>query len=122
MIAAGPWTEYTLAGIETALAHGGETHTVGDVCNQILAGDAQLWEDEGALIITEIHHYPRKKICHYWLATGELDAVVRLSHKINEWAKEVGCESATLAGRKGWERVLASEGWTPMLTVMGREL
>ena len=116
-------TEHSIAGIEKALEAGGGTHTVGDVVRQILAGDAQLWEDEDALIVTEINVYPRKALVHFWLATGELDAVVRLSHRVLEWATDtMGCDGATLSGRKGWVKALKGEGWNEMVTVMERPL
>jgi hypothetical protein len=111
-----------LAGLEEALRHGGGTHTLGDVLHQILAGEAQLWEAEDAVIVTEIHQAPRAKIVHFWLAAGEKEAVVALSRTVLEWARTEGCGQATLAGRRGWERVLSAEGWTPRLTLMGREL
>ena len=111
-----------LAGLVEALERGGSTHTVEDVLDEIQRGEAQLWEADGALIVTEIHDTPRKRLLHFWLATGELQAVIALMHRALEWAKSEGCTMATLAGRKGWEKVLASEGWVPMLTMMSREV
>ena len=69
----------TLEGLEKALQYGGGEHNVGDVIAKILANEAQLWQAEGALIVTEIHLTPRKK-------------------------------------------VLATEGWSPELLIMGQEL
>lgn len=111
-----------LAGLVEALEYGGGTHTIEDVLRQIEAGKAKLWVRRDALIVTEIHQTPRAKVLHFWLATGSLDEVVALSREVLEWGKQEGCEQATLAGRRGWERVLASEGWAPMLTLMGRVL
>ena len=114
-------TEF-LPGLATALEYAGGTHTVEDMLDQIKRGEAQLWTSENACIVTEVHTTPRLKVLHFWLATGALDAVVALSRDVLGWGKVVGCQSATLAGRRGWERVLASEGWSPMLSVMGREV
>lgn len=113
-------TTETLAGLEKALAAGGDTHTIGDVVAAVLAGEAQLWEDEGALIVTEIQVYPRKRTLHFWLATGGMAPVIALSHRILAWGREQGIETATLAGRRGWERALAGDGWRPAMTVMER--
>jgi hypothetical protein len=111
-----------LSGLARALSYAGGTHTLDDVADALERGDAQLHESEGAVIITEIQQYPQMRVCHFWLATGELEPVVALSRQVLEWAKEQGCTRATLSGRKGWVKVLASEGWAPMLTLMGREV
>lgn len=110
------------AGLETALQHGGETHTLGDVVRQIMDGKAQYWESEGAAIITEIHDTPRMRLVHFWLATGELKEVISLSTEVLRWAESIGCKEASLAGRRGWQKVLASEGWKPRLVLMGRSI
>lgn len=112
----------TLEGLEKALQYGGGEHNVGDVIAKILANEAQLWQAEGALIVTEIHLTPRKKVCHFWLATGDMAAVIGLSYDVLDWAKGEGCDKATLAGRMGWKKVLATEGWSPELLIMGQEL
>lgn len=109
-----------IARLAEALEHGGGTHSLNDVLAQIEKGDAQLWQNEGGVIVTEMKDTPNKRVVHFWLAAGELESVVALSKDVLAWAKEKGCEQATLAGRRGWERVLASEGWAPMLTVMSR--
>lgn len=115
-------TERHLAGIDAALEYDGN-HTIGDVLRKILAGEAQLWEEEDAVIVTEIQQYPQARVVHFWLAAGELEAVVRLSQRVMAWAKnEMQCSKATLAGRKGWERALVSEGWEPTVRIMGRDL
>jgi hypothetical protein len=110
------------AGLQEALDVAGNTHTLGDVAQMILDGRAQLWESEGAVIVTEVHRSPRVKAVHLWLATGTIGAVVDLSKLVLEWAKSVGCTSATITGRKGWERVGSHHGWTPLYTVLGQEL
>lgn len=112
-----------ISGVEAALAYGGQTHTAGDVVRAILAGEAQLWaNDDDALIVSEIHDHPRARVLHFWLAAGDLEPVIALSRRVLEWGRSVGCTRATLAGRKGWVRALASEGWAPELVVMGRDI
>lgn len=114
--------QHFLPGLAEALERGGGTHTVEDLIRQIAEGDAQLHWLRNSAIVTEINDTPRKRVCHFWLATGDLDDVLALSEMVLEWAKRMGCTQATLAGRRGWERVLASEGWTPALTLMQREI
>jgi hypothetical protein len=111
-----------LPGLEKALRLGGNTHTLADIADMAEAGYAQIHTAKDAVIVTQIHNEPQKKVVHFWLASGDLEPVVELSHRVLDWAKGIGCTQATLAGRKGWEKVLASDGWRPMLTVMGREI
>ena len=115
-------TELTLEGLEKALSYSRGTHTVGDVVAQILCGAAQLWEDTDALIVTEIIETPRRKVVHFWLATGEMAPVIQLHYRVLDWAKEQGCTLATLAGRKGWAKALAGVGWETDMVFMGQEL
>ena len=109
-------------GVNKALAHGGATHSYSDVLNRISCGRAQLWEGENAILVSEIHNMPLKRVLHFWLATGTLADVVRLSDDALAWAKSLGISEATMTGRRGWERALADKGWKPMLTTMGREI
>lgn len=108
--------------LEEALAHGGGTHSLEDVSAAIDGGTAQLWETPGALLVTEVNVGPRAKELHFWLAAGELEAVLALSEVVMDWGREIGCQTATLTGRKGWARVMARRGWDSHLVVMGRML
>jgi hypothetical protein len=117
-------TPETAAGLDAALGYAGGTHTLGDVLETILAGGAMLHEREGAAIVTEFLEYPRRRVLNFWLATGELDAVIALSRELLERAKnEWGCQEAVFLGRRGWEKALTSEGWArePMV-LMSRQL
>jgi hypothetical protein len=111
-----------LAGLLDALALSGGTHTIDDVLAQIESGEAQLWWDDDGTVVTEIYDYPGKKVLHFWLAAGELNGVIRQSHRAMEWGREQGCTTANLVGRRGWERALAAEGWGARLTLMTKEL
>lgn len=112
--------EELYAGLEKALSLAGGTHTMRDLLAQLDRNEARLWVRDGAAIVTEIQQTPQMRVCHFWLAAGDLDSVVALSRDILEWAREIGCKRATLAGRRGWERVLAGEGWSPELVLLGR--
>ena len=114
-------TEF-LPGLALALEYAGGTHTLEDVAEMVKAGRAQVWTAENACIVTEVQDFPRKRVLHFWLATGDLGLVIALSRDVLDWGKSIGCASATLSGRRGWEKVLASEGWSPMLYTMGREV
>ncbi len=111
-----------IEGLSAALDYGGGTHSLYDVAAKLENGHAQLWRSDNAVIITQVELLPRKKVVHFWLATGELDEVIALSEEVIEWAKGIGCTRASLAGRKGWVKPLASRGWSPELVVLGRDI
>jgi hypothetical protein len=81
-----------------------------------------LWTEGSAALVTEIVETPKMREIHFWLAAGELDEVTALSERVIVWARMNGCERATLAGRRGWERALASTAWKPELVLMGRDI
>lgn len=102
-----------LPGLAEALERGGNTHSLEDVLYQIMSGDAQIWTNESACIVTEVLQFPEKRVLHFWLATGEFEAVRRLGNEVViPWGRSVGCDHATITGRKGWERALREEGWS----------
>ena len=108
--------------LQNALDHGGGTHSVEDVLALIMAGEAQIWIEDHAVLVSQIHDTPNHREIHFWLAGGTLDEVIRLSNKVMDWGREQGCTVATLTGRRGWEKVLKTEGWTHRLVELSREL
>lgn len=110
------------AGIARALTEGGSTHTLEDVLDAVELGEAQLWLEEDACIVTEIHQAPRAQILHFWIATGKLEPVLALRHKVMAWGKERGCTKATMTGRRGWLRALAGTEWRETLALMEADI
>jgi hypothetical protein len=108
--------------IEDALEYSGGTHTFEDVTQSILSGRMQLWPAERACAVTEIVVYPKKRVLHVFLAGGEMGQIIDMVSSANAWGKAQGCTSMTIAGRKGWERVLAKHGYKPVMTVLEREI
>lgn len=100
----------------------GPTHTVGDVLRLVAREQAQLWLSDGALIITEVCDEPLARVLNVWVATGELDPVLELSDRVEEWARENGCKYMTLVGRRGWLPVLRSRGWQNPQLLLEKEL
>lgn len=111
-----------ISGLSVALTHAGGTHTLEDVADALEAGDAQIWKNGDAVAITEINQSPQKRTCRIWLAAGEMDALVKLTERIEGWAKDEGCDQMALVGRKGWERFAPRHGWQYHATVMAKEL
>ena len=108
--------------IEAALAYSGGTHLFEDVEKAINEGNMQLWTSKNSAAVTEIIQYARKKVCNVFLAGGDLEEIICRIDSLTEWAKSQGCESMTLYGRKGWERVLDSHGFKPVMVVLERAI
>lgn len=97
--------------IEGALAFSGGTHTFDDIRDGVAAGTLQFWPGAESVVITQILTHPRKQELHFFLAGGNLASLEKMYPHILAWGKSIGCHSATMIGRKGWERtVLVSKG------------
>lgn len=83
-----------------------DTHTLGDVLGLLKSGDAQLWTDREAAVVTEIVIYPRKKVLRAWLASGKYEGIRRIEDRVIPWAKDYGCQEIQIVGRLGWRRRL----------------
>jgi hypothetical protein len=110
------------AWIEAALEYSGGTHSFDDIAAGIASGYMQLWPTEKACAITEIVVYPQKKVLHVFLAAGDLDQITDAIGAVEGWGKAQGCESLTMNGRFGWQRVLNKRGWSPTMVIMERSL
>jgi len=108
--------------IEAALEYSGGTHLFEDVKEAILDGRMQIWLAPDSCAVTEIVRYARKKVLNVFLVGGDLDQIVGGLDRAIAWAKQQGCESVTLSGRRGWERVLSKYGFSPVLVVMERNI
>ena len=72
--------------------------------------------------MTEIVSYPQKKVLHIFLAGGEMDQIVDMDSSAVEFAKMNGCTGMSIAGRKGWARVLTEKGYQETYTVLGKDI
>lgn len=101
--------------LQQALEYAGPTHRLDDVVTLLRSGEAQLFENDGGVIVAEIHKFPLQKAVHFWLIAGELRDCLALEHEVLPWGIERGCTIATACGRRGWGRVAAPTGWRPWL-------
>lgn len=108
--------------IEAALDRSGGTHLFEDVVDSIMSGHMQFWPAEDSCAVTEIIVYPRKKVLHVFLAGGKLETIVSMNESAVEWAKSIGCQGMSIAGRKGWIKVLKSKGWKEQFTNLSLEV
>jgi hypothetical protein len=108
--------------IEAALDRCGGTHIFEDIVQGVLTGNMQLWPAEDAAAITEIVVFPRKKILNIFLAGGNMDTIVDMNESAAAFAKANGCDALTIAGRRGWARVLLDHGWSAQFTTLTKEI
>lgn len=104
--------------IEAALVYAHGTHLFEDVVQMVAESRAQMWVNRDSVAITEIIAYPRKKVLHCFLAGGKSAEIIEMMDSAAAWGRLHGCSSFTIAGRKGWQRVLRKYGWRPTMTVM----
>lgn len=96
--------------IEAALAYSQDTCSWSDVVTEVMEGRAFL-----------MIHPSRKSVCvvqpvhdlHFFTASGDMNDVMEMEEEAERKAKASGFDRMTLAGRKGWQRVLKSRGWKP---------
>lgn len=104
--------------IEAALKYSGGTHLFEDVAAAVAAGDMQLWANGDTVAITEVLMYPRKKVLHVFLGSGSREGLFEMIDGAWDWAQGIGCTAMTLAGRKGWLKLMGKHGFKPTLYVM----
>ena len=107
--------------IEAALEYSGGTHDFEDVVQSLIDGRMQLWPAPRGCAVTELVVYPKTKALHVFLAGGEMDQIIEMIDSATEWGKTQGCSSMTIAGRHGWQRVLAEHGYKPVMTVLKKD-
>tara|TARA_B100000795_G_scaffold256526_1_gene229037 strand:- start:287 stop:652 length:366 start_codon:yes stop_codon:yes gene_type:complete len=108
--------------IESALEYSGGTHIYEDIVQGISTAHMQFWPAENGCAVTEIIIFPRKKVFHIFLAGGEKNQIVDMDDSAMAFAKAQGCTAMTIAGRKGWARVLKTKGWTEAFTTLTKDI
>ena len=108
--------------IEAALEYSGGTHTFEDIVRACCEGKMQFWPAERGCGVTEVVVYPRKKVLHIFLAGGEMAQLQDMVDSVVTFAKAHGCDAVTVAGRPGWEKVLAGDGFRPVFRVLERKV
>lgn len=104
-------TDVLQARLQKAIDLAGNTHTIADVAAAVKAGTMQAFHNDGALVITEIVEYPQAKAINIFVACGDLNDVMALQPTIDRFAKQHGCTTMHMRGRKGWRKVLPAFGW-----------
>lgn len=109
--------------IASALRYAGGTHTINDIADGIAQGRFQLWPGKKAAVVTEIIQYPQSRALHFFLAGGDVNELQMMLAPIEEWAKNMGCQRITLAGRKGWLKSFMSKAdYAEKWVVMSKDI
>lgn len=107
--------------IQRAVDRAGGCFDINHVWSEIANGKAQLWPGDGSAIVTKIETHPSGlKTLLYWLAGGELDALLPMTGRIEAWARKMGCTRIEIIGRRGWLRALAD--YREACTVLVKDL
>jgi len=104
--------------IEEALVHGRHAHDFDDIVGMILINRLYFFTYERCFVIMEQVEYPKFKVFHCFLAGGDMDAIFAVQPEMAELGKTLGCTYLSIAGRKGWEKKLATRGWSFTCTTM----
>jgi hypothetical protein len=98
--------------IEDALAQNPGLETIEDVERAIERGTYFCWFGNNCAAITEICHYPNKRVLDIRHCGGDLNELLdRLEPAMCEFARENGCTAIMGSGRKGWERIGEKRGY-----------
>ena len=104
-------------------AHG--RYTMEDILREIVNFEQHLWvvfDDDKKIIAaltTRFINYPRKRILAGKFLGGERIMRWRddMLDTLENWARDNHCHGVEMTGRRGFEKVLSSHGWTPDYTV-----
>lgn len=101
-----------------ALKIAGDAFTVDDIDKAIAANDMQLWQNEKAVVVTELRAFPQYNIINIVLAAGDLQAVMAFQPAIEDFGRANGASRMVMMGREGWSAVLPKYGWKQDRRVM----
>lgn len=89
---------------------------------EVAAGRAMLWPGEDGALVTECLATPAGRLLHCWLGGGELSTLANLRPGVEAWGRAMGCEFASIDGRRGWDRVFRPFGYRPVGTELRKQL
>ena len=113
--------------IEQSSRHSEGELTTSDFYVALIEEDMQLWvavedgDDIIATLITQIVHYPQKKVLRLIAVGGEkMERWLHFMKDIEEFARLTHCSSMEVWGRKGWKKILTD--WKDSYVVYTKEL
>ena len=114
------------ARIRDLLAQGLEydTHySVEDVLSEVAAMRATLWVRDNSVAVTNIIDCPQGRRFNIWVAAGDMqELIAEMYPEFEKQAREFGCKTVTITGRRGWVRAMKDVGFKEVATVVAKEL
>lgn len=92
--------------IEAALERGLGSFGIDDLRDAVETGAMQFWPGKKCALISQVQEYPRKKWLHVPFIGGDLEEVKAMEASLASFAKFIGCDGLTGAGRPGWGRAM----------------
>jgi hypothetical protein len=90
------------------------THTLDHVRFALNQKMAQIWPGYNSAIVTEMINHPTGvRTLNIWLAGGDLDEIMELYWRIEEFAERNNCVAIEVKGRRGWAPVMKQLGFGP---------
>jgi len=110
--------------IEKTLTKFGGLYEFSDIIDCIEDGEMQMFAEGDSIAITKVADFPRKRVLDIVLAYGNMDELLKLQHRVYDYAKEVGAEMIMAANsRQGWAaQMLDGDGWKMVGVVYIKEL
>jgi hypothetical protein len=83
-----------------------------DIEKDVLSGDQLLWLAISDRVEAAATTHLSRNVCTVTAVGGyQRERWIALRAKIEKYAKDEGCHTIRAYGRKGWERVLANDGY-----------
>jgi hypothetical protein len=115
--------------LREAVARSGGRHTMKTLLKMLMSGEGQMWGiyDNDSLVAvatTRIVDYPAKRFLAVDFIAGDsvLEWVEKLDHVLENFARDAGATAMEGVGRKGWDGLMRSRGWSRSMVVMEREV
>ncbi|NBW13799.1 MAG: hypothetical protein EBR82_37940 [Caulobacteraceae bacterium] len=87
--------------------------TVRDLFEMVRRGEGTIWPNERSALFLKFNDYPNgEKVIEVGPAGGDLEEILASVPRIEAWARANGRTQAIVyAGREGWRRALAPQGY-----------
>lgn len=98
-------------------------YSVTDVLLEVAEMRAVLWVGEESVAVTNVIPCPQGRRFNIWVAAGDMDELItEMYPSFEAKARELGCKSMTITGRRGWVRAMKDVGFKEVATVVAKEL
>ena len=114
--------------VESSMVHSAGERTTEQILEQLTQGLIQCWVilDGDVMVnitLTEVLRYPNKMTLHIITSTGiDWESHKEEHRELESWAKELGCSSISVWGRRGWEKRLPAMGYEHVYSVFEKRI